>query len=88
MRKTIVLQIFSDVLYVCEPDMCITNATEDAELASSLQVLPLESVAAWRRPQPCPVYHRGMVLRTVSIHHSSIYLQICGVQRVSDFNLK
>ena len=80
-------QIFPDVLYVCQPDMCITNAPEDAELAPSLQVLPLEFVAAWRCSQPRPVHYRGMVLRTISIYHSSIYLQIRRVQGVSDVNM-
>lgn len=41
-----VLQVLPDVLHVCEPGLCPSNAAEDSQLETPLQVLPLVSASA------------------------------------------
>lgn len=38
-----VLQVFPDVLHVCELGLCSADTAEDSKLEASLQVLPLVS---------------------------------------------
>ena len=77
-----VVQVLSGLLPVRESDLRPADATEDAQLASKVPLLSLDTVRCRYYPELRPVDHRRVVLRPCCLRHRCFHLQVHRVQRV------
>ena len=77
------VQVLSGVLLIREPDLRDADAPEDAQLATKVPLLSLDSGCRRHHPQLHFVDHCRLVLCPCCVRHRSFHLQIHRIQRAS-----